>query len=250
MAALDFNHRQTPGERFVGLIDDAIIVAGNSEPRRDYLGGSAIGEPCARRLQYELRGAPKDAGSDLTARNRRIFKRGHVAEDWLVEWITAAGFDVRTRGKDGKQFGFEDCDGRFRGHVDGVITRGPEGFAYPALFEAKCLGAKGFNQLVRHGVAKAYPRYAAQVATYQAYMELAENPAFFVALCADTMEIHMELVPFNAELAQESADKAARVLIATDYGETLPRAADDESSFTCRFCDFRVTCWHMPEARG
>ena len=45
--------------------------------------------------------------------------------------MQGAGFNVRTRGKDGRQFGFEDCDGRFKGHIDGVVIEGarvvPEG---------------------------------------------------------------------------------------------------------------------------
>ena len=237
---LDFNPRNILSERFVALIDAAIDT--KADKPRGYLGGSAIGEPCARRLQYEYQGADKDEGAGFSARVRRIFHRGHQGEEWVIRWMADAGFSVRTRGKDGKQFGFEDCDGRFRGHIDGVIVEGPLGFEYPALFENKVLGAKGFAQLVKHGVAKAYPKYAAQLAIYQAYMRLAENPAFFVALNADTMDLHLELVPFNAALAQECADKAARILMASDHGETLPRISDDPEGFACRFCDYRRTC--------
>lgn len=240
-AMLDLNPRSILAEHFVALIDAAMDR--QAERRRDYLGGSSIGEPCARRLQYEYLGTPIDEGAGFTARTRRIFHRGHQAEDWLIEWMQGAGFNVRTRGKDGRQFGFEDCDGRFKGHIDGVVIEGPDGFKYPALFEAKCLGSKGFAQLVKHGIAKAYPKYAAQVATYQAYLKLAENPAFFVALNADTMDLHLELVKFDAALAQECADKAARVLSACDHGEQLPRIADSADSFACRFCPYRSRCW-------
>jgi len=240
---LDYNSHSTLADRFVDLIDRAIDANAAQEKRREYLGGSAIGEPCARRLQYEYRNAPKDEGASFEPRTRRIFHRGHQGEEWMAEWIRAARFDLKTHKPSGHQFGFEDCDGRFKGHIDGVIIGGPDGFKYPALWENKVLGAKGFNQIKRHGVAKAYPKYAAQVATYQAYMQLAENPAFFTALSADTMEIHLELMEFNQPLAQESIDKAARVISATDYGETLPRITDDPNSFACRFCPFFAVCW-------
>ncbi len=246
---LDFNSHNTLADRFTELIDRAIDTAAQQVDRREYLGGSAIGETCARRLQYEFIGAPKDEGSDFNSKTRRIFHRGHQGEEWMVEWIRAAGFNLRTHGKDGKQFGFEDCEGRFKGHIDGVIIEGPEGFKYPALWENKVLGAKGFRQLTRHGVAKSYPKYAAQVATYQAYMQLAENPAFFTALNADTMDIHLELVPFNQELAQECADRAARVLEACGHKELLPRASDDPASFVCKFCPYQGIC-HLPEGSG
>lgn len=239
---LDFNSRDALADRFVSLIDQAINDQGAQERRREYLGGSAIGEPCLRRLQYEYKDAPKDEGSDFDPRTRRIFHRGHRGEEWMADWIKAAGFDLRTH-KHSKQFGFSDCDDRFKGHIDGVIIGGPDGFKYPALWENKVLGSKGWGQLVKHGMAKAYPKYAAQLATYQAYMQLAENPAFFTALNADTMEIHLELVAFNQELAQSSIDKAAKVLAACDHGETLPRITDDPASFACRFCPFKGECW-------
>jgi hypothetical protein len=238
---LDFNSKTTLAECFVGLIDAAIDRA--PESRRPYLGGSAIGETCLRRLQYDYTGAEQDEGAGFSARTRRIFYRGHQGEEWMVKWIRDAGFELRTHDKNKQQFGFSDCDDRFKGHIDGVIVSGPDGFKYPALWENKVLGAKGFAQLQRHNVAKAYPKYAAQIATYQAYMQLAENPAFFTALNADTMEIHLELVPFNQALAQESADKAARVLAATDHNETLPRASDDPDGFVCKFCPYRGACW-------
>lgn len=240
---LDFNSHTTKADHFVDLIDKAIDAQGSKETPRAYLGGSAVGETCERRLQYDFQNAPKDDGSGFTARTRRIFHRGHQGEDWMAEWIKAAGFNLRTHTKGGGQFGFEDCDGRFKGHIDGVIIEGPEGYTFPALWENKVLGSKGFNQLKRHGVAKAYPKYAAQVAVYQAYMQLAENPAFFTALCADTMEIHLELVPFNQELAQHSIDKAAKVLAACDHDETLPRATDDSAAFVCKFCPYTEVCW-------
>lgn len=239
---LDFNSKHTLSDRFNDLIDAAIDEAAKEERRREYLGGSAIGEPCARRLQYEFVNTPKDEGSGFPARTRRIFYRGHQGEDWVAKWIKDAGFNLRTHTPRGDQFGFDDCDGRFKGHVDGVIIAAPDGFPSPSLWEHKTLGSKGFNQVKKHGVAKAYPKYAAQIATYQAYMQLAEHPAYFTALCADTMEIHLELVPFNQALAQECMDKAARVLTACDHKELLPRAADDPAAFVCKFCPYSGTC--------
>lgn len=240
---LDFNSHATKSDHFVDLIDKAIDEKAKGEKRREYIGGSAIGQPCARRLQYEYMNAPKDDGAGFPARTRRIFQRGHEVEEWLIGWMKGAGFQMRTHGKDGKQFGFTDCDDRFSGHFDGVVINGPDGFEYPALFEAKCLGDKGWKQVVRHGVAKAYPVYAAQIATYQAYGQLAENPAFFVAVNANDMAIHLELVPFNQALAQECMDKAAKILSACDHGETLPRAAADSTSFVCKWCPFQGECW-------
>lgn len=49
----------------------------------------------------------------------------------LLAWRSARP----ARKADGEQFGFSVADGRLQGHIDGVIVSGPEGFAYPALWD-------------------------------------------------------------------------------------------------------------------
>jgi len=164
-------------------------------------------------------------------------------EDCMVAWLRDAGFDLRTRKADGEQFGFSVAEGRLQGHIDGVIVSGPEGFAYPALWECKCLGNKSWRELEKSGLAVAKPVYAAQVAIYQAYLELHDHPAIFTALNADTMEIYTELVPFDAALAQRMSDRAVKVITATEAGELLPRAVHDSTHFECRMCAWQDRCW-------
>jgi len=135
------------------------------------------------------------------------------------------------------------ADGRLQGHIDGVIVGGPEGFAYPALWECKCLGNKSWSDLDKKGLTLSKPVYAAQVAIYQAYLELHEHPAIFTALNADTMEIYTELVPFDAALAQRMSDRAVKVITATEAGELLPRAFHDSTHFECRMCAWQDRCW-------
>ena len=161
----------------------------------------------------------------------------------MVEWLRAAGFDLRTRKPSGDQFGFSAVGGRLQGHIDGVIVDGPEGFAYPALWECKCLGSKSWRDLEKNRLAVAKPVYAAQVAIYQAYLELHEQPAIFTAINADTMEIYTELVPFDAALAQRMSDRALKVISATDAGELLPRSFLESTHFECRMCAWQDRCW-------
>ena len=88
-----------------------------------------------------------------------------------------------------------------------------------------------------------YRIYAAQVAIYQAYLELHEHPAIFTALNADTMNLYTELVPFDAALAQRMSDRAVKVITATEAGELLPRAFHDSTHFECRMCAWQDRCW-------
>lgn len=238
---MDFNASAHLSDRLTALIDAGL--ARNAEPARMYLGASRLGGPCERAIQYEYAGAPVDSDRELDGRMRRIFARGHAVEALMVRWLTDAGFSLHTRDGDGEQFGFTAAGGRLQGHVDGVLTGGPEDFAYPCLWENKCVQAKTWQAMTKTRLAVSEPAYAAQVALYQAYMKLADHPALFTAVCADMMEVHAEAVPFDAGLAQRTSDRAVRILQATEAGELLPRPFKDRAHFVCRQCAWQDRCW-------
>jgi len=240
---LDYNHRPRFHERVNAVIDEALARERAAQVSRSYLGASRLGVACERALQYEYAQTPVDPGRELPGRVLRVFEVGHVLEDLAIRWLRLAGFELYTRRADGEQFGFSVADGRLQGHIDGVIVGGPEGFAYPALWENKCLGNKSWRELEKNRLAVAKPVYAAQVAIYQAYLELHEHPAIFTALNADTMEIYTEAVPFDAALAQRMSDRAVKVITATEAGELLPRAFHDPTHFECRMCAWQDRCW-------
>jgi hypothetical protein len=240
---LDFNSSSTESGRLEALIDIGLQQARAAEGKRTYLGASRLGVECTRALQYEYADAPVDPGRDTPGRMLRIFERGHVLEDCMIGWLRGAGFDLRTRQDDGTQLGFSALDGRLKGHVDGVLVGGPEGYSYPALWECKFLGAKAWRELEKHRLAVAKPVYAAQVAMYQAYLGLHDHPALFTAINADTMEIYAERVPFDGHLAQRMSDRAVQVVVATDAGELLPRSFSDPTHFECRCCAWQDRCW-------
>ena len=253
---LDYNHKAKPGERITNLIDAALKAEHAATPPRDYLGGSRLGHACERALQFEFTATPKDEGQDVSGQSLRIFAIGHALEDLAVRWLRAAGFDLYTRKgnrPDGGLFGFSIAGGRIRGHVDGIIAAGPEGFglAVPTLWECKTMNAKNWRETAAKGVVVAKPVYAAQIAIYQAYMEasvpgISAAPALFTAINKDTAELHHELVPFDAALAQRMSDRAVRILQATDAGELLPRIATSSDFFECRFCPWAKRCWEQP----
>ncbi len=240
---LDFNSGASVSGQVAALIDRGMQATRAKETPRDYLGASRLGVECERALQFEYAKAPVDYGRDVEGRMLRIFQRGHVVEDCMVDWLRGAGFDLRTRKANGEQFGFSDANGRLKGHVDGVIVAGSDGFAYPALWENKCLGAKSWRDVASKGVAVSKPVYAAQIALYQAHLELHEHPALFTAINADTMEIYVERVPFDAALAQRMTDRAVKVITATEAGEQLPRGFHDPTHFECRMCAWQDRCW-------
>lgn len=236
-------------------IDDALSVRNRAQPARNYVSTSGLGRECLRQVQYDYLAAPKDEGRDFDAGTLRVFEAGHRAEDIVAAWLRAAGFDLRTERKDGRQFGFSSLDSRFRGHIDGCLVGGPVAIEYPALWENKALGASSWKEVVKKGVVIARPIYAAQIALYQAYLDL-PNPALFTALNRDTFELHCEMVAFDAALAQKASDRAALVVRASEGQELMPRAAADRTSALCRGgrvggdwhgpCAWQDRCWARP----
>jgi hypothetical protein len=252
---LDFNRTPSFADRVNDAVDAALATGNAARMPRDYLGGSRLGHPCERALQFEFTATPKDAGQDFSGQTLRIFAIGHALEDLAVAWLRAAGFDLYTRKgnrPDGGQFGFSVAGGRIRGHIDGIIAAGPEGFglAVPALWECKTMNAKNWRACVKDGVTRSKPVYAAQIALYQAYMEVAvpgisAAPALFTAINKDTAELHHEQVAFDAGLAQRMSDRGVRILQATDAGELLPRIAQSADFHECRFCPWAKRCWEL-----
>ncbi len=233
-------------------IDAALVARNRAQAARQYVSTSGIGRDCLRQIQYDFLAVPKDEGRDFEPATLRIFEAGHRGEDVVAAWLRAAGFDLRTERRDGRQFGFSALGGRFKGHIDGCLIAGPVVMDYPALWENKALGAASWKEVVKKGVVLSKPVYAAQIALYQAYMDL-PAPALFTALNRDTWEIHCELVPFDAALAQAMSDRAVQVVQASDAQELLPRAAAERTSVVCRGgkttggwhspCPWQDRCW-------
>lgn len=234
---------EVKSEQIRELVDAAILESNAKKPKRTYIGGSSLGDECSRKIQYRYMGVPIDEGKDFPPRTLRIFALGHILEDEMASMLRNAGFDLRTAKKDGSQFGFSVADDQIKGHIDGVVCGGPDVISYPCLWECKTANDKKFNEFVRHGVAKANPVYAAQIALYQAYMNLTDNPALFTVINKNNSEIYYELVPFNAELAQRTSDKGVNILTASRAGDILPRIAQSADFFACRMCEFQQTCW-------
>jgi len=247
---LDLNHRSV-NERMNYLLDEGIKKENSFQPERTYLGGSRLGHPCERALQFEYFHAKKDPDKEFKGQTLRIFNVGHSLEDLAVRWIRQAGFDLRNEKPTGnmhpEQFGFSTANGRIKGHIDGVFCGGPDCIQYPALWECKTMQAKKWKECVKDGVAKAFPIYAAQIAIYQAYMDLTENPAIFTSINKDTEELYFEAVPFDAALAQRISDKGVRILQACDAGNLLPRIANSQDHFECKWCFYTSRCWSLPQ---
>jgi hypothetical protein len=207
---------------------------------RGYLGASIAGDECARKIQLDwLR------ESFEGARQRRRFDRGHAMEATVRAQLVASGFQFAPP----ETLKFTALD-YFRGHADGIVIAAPPlagvYFALPAIWEAKCLYAKGWRSLAKDGLAKAYPRYATQLALYQHFLNK-PNPALFTAVNADTGEALHFLVPFDRDRAERMVERITEIITATKEQRLIDRAYHDPADWRCvSQCGHRNHCWKLP----
>jgi hypothetical protein len=74
-------------QRINALIDSALVAQNRQQRPRNYLGGSRIGDPCARKLIYEFTNTPVDAGKGFNGQTLRIFDAGHQFETLSIRWL-------------------------------------------------------------------------------------------------------------------------------------------------------------------
>ena len=223
------------------IVDSKILEQYNTQEKRSYLGASSIGDECIRKVQLQY----MHEDQKVSAKQVRTFDIGHCLEDLIIQWLKIAGFQLKTRDKNGEQFGFSVAGGKFAGHVDGIILSFPEEFPDkpkgPSLLEIKTMNHKSWNDTQKRGVLVSKPVYYSQVQLYMAYMEL--DRCLFVALNKDTSELYFEVIPFDAGMAQKYSDRAVQIIKATENNELLPCVSGDSSFFLCKMCGFRDHCW-------
>lgn len=265
------------------LIDEALEAENAQQTPRDYLGGSRLGEECLRRLAYDmqddrrtleqiaalkkLEGGADDVsvylarrGSAFEGKALRRFAIGHWHEDETARWLRLAGFDLKTHGRDGRQFGFSvlgpetgatnSAHGgkehhHLKGHIDGALVDGPAelggvALPYPLLWEHKIMKAKKWTEFANKGVAVSHPHYVAQCQVYMLQMEL--GACLFTGLNTDTSEIRCELLTLDPEAATRYVARGMSVLEA-ERPEALPRITMVPEDYRCKFCRWQKECW-------
>jgi hypothetical protein len=243
-------HDYSDADDCVRLLNEPINVELNalservalSTPRlsRNYLGASAAGGECMRKIQFEWL-----CSSFEGARQRLRFDRGHAAEATVRGQLTACGFAFAP--PEALEFTALEY---LKGHADGLVIAAPHlpgvHLMLPALWECKMIYAKGWRSLVKDGLAKIYPKYATQIALYQYYLGKT-NPALFTAVNADSCEALHFFVPYDRERAERAIERIVEVIAATKEGRLLERAYRDPSDFRCMSqCGHRDRCWRLP----
>ena len=201
---------------------------------RPHLGGSQIGNHCARALWYQFRHASTES---FEGRMLRLFETGDREEERIVANLRAIGVEVwEVDPETGKQINYTACGGHFGLSLDGIGIGFSESKA-PHTLEFKTMNDKSFTQTKAKGVKISKPVYWAQC---QVGMYLAKiDRCFFFAVNKNNDEIYAERITLDRAEGAALISKAEMIV----FDEKPPaKIADDPSKFACRFCSYIPIC--------
>lgn len=219
-----------PEEIYQSLLNEA------SKNSRGYLGMSGIGSNCLRKVWYRFRNYEERNGNpraveDHDGRKYLIFEMGNRVEDMLVDAINKAGYLVT-----GSQMSFEDFNGLFRGHCDGIFKDTYTGEQY--VLEIKSANKNRFEKFEKNGVKKMAPEYWAQLHLYMHYSKIYQG--LFMILNKDNSDLYLEKVEYDSKEVAKQKARAIEVLCASEAPE---RISEKENSKDCYFCGFKYLCF-------
>lgn len=216
------------------------------EPARQYVGASSIGDRCERKLWYQLmepeKGEKRPASLILAAND------GHRSEAVMAEYLRKIpGVQLWTNdaATQGKQYGFSDHGGMYKGHVDGIILGIPLAPKTPHIWEHKCCNQKKFEALQKLKSSESEKEvlkkwdylYYCQAVTYMKYMDLTRH--YTTVMLAGSRNLLTIRTDENKELANSLTEKARRIL---GYDTAPVGISTNPSWYECKFCRFTAHC--------
>lgn len=222
------------------IIEKAIEGKTYQEEARTYLGVSGLGHPCSRALYYEFRWfLPPEV---ITARQKRLFSRGHKEEPIILEDLKAAGVKILSTQK-----GATACFGHIGAHLDSELIGVPDAPKTPHLGEFKTSATKYFNPLLKsQSVKKSFLSHYCQC---QGYMHLfGLTRCLYICVNKEDDRRYYERIKYDKNFALGLFEKGEEIVMALRIPD---RISDDPKYYRCHenFCRFRDLC-HFPTMTG
>lgn len=203
---------------------------------RKHLGASIIGNACERYSWFVFRWAKREL---FSGRMQRLFRRGHLEEERIIEYLRGIGCEVVQVDDDGKQIRINGVQGHFGGSCDGNLAL-PERYGLgdvKILVEFKTSNSKKFSPIKNQGVIKAKPQHWIQSCVYGYKLNI--NYLLYVCANKDDDDLAIELLELDHELGKMHEEKAEKII--NSYYPP-PRLSNDPSYFECKYCPFNGIC--------
>lgn len=210
--------------------------------QRGYLGASAIGAECERRIWNSFHWVTKEK---MEARSIKAIEDGHHSEEVMAGRLRMVeGVMLCTHNDDGYQFGFED--GHMRGHLDGLIEGVGEEPQKTHVWEHKCVNVDKFTKMMKakieHGEKKALENWDIQYyAQAQVYMHQFELDWHYMTICTPGSRDETScLTPYNKDAAEYYCKERPQRIINAD--RPPPRVSENPAWFLCKMCPHSGNC--------
>jgi CRISPR/Cas system-associated exonuclease Cas4 (RecB family) len=214
------------------LIDQYHEKINADEQPRPYLGCSIAGYRCERRIWLTFRWAVRER---FTGRTLRMFRRGRLEEETVIEDLQAIGCVITDRQKE------IVLTPHIKGHVDAIITSGLPGHENEQfVLEIKTFSANAFTPLTRKGVKEARYDHWMQMQLYMLGLQIPQ--ALYFAVCKDDDRIHTEIVQLDAERAQAILVRLDRLTTETRLPPPISR---DPTWWECKGCPAYSFCYEQ-----
>ena len=226
-------------DQTLSAMNDALVANYHNE-RRGYIGASAIGGSCERRIWNAFHWVDEDTYS---ARSIKAITDGHHSEQVMAGRLRhTPGVSIWTEKPNGKQFDFKD--GHLSGHLDGKI----KGIAVDPkamhVWEHKAVNEKKFNALVKFVVRDEDTALFEWDETYfaqaQIYMHYFQIEWHYLTCCTPGSRDETSVrTKYDASAAEHYRSRARRIVRA----ERPPaRISESASWFACKWCPFTGNC--------
>ncbi len=197
-----------------------------------------IGVECDRAIWLAFRRASMPEAIDW--QKRRIFERGNIEEERLLEMLRLVGCEVW-----GEQDRVRAAGGHLRGKIDGRAIGILEAPKTEHIVECKSAKHEIFVKVKKHGVKVGKPEH---YATMQFYMHgLGIDRAFYMMSNKNDEDVHLERVEYDVEFAIRAVARIERIINMPEPPIRLCKKRDD---FRGQFCRQAAVCWgeEMPRA--
>lgn len=212
------------------------------------IGASMAGQECSRRIWYYYNGYPQEyaEAEDTSLAGYYAARDGDHVELVLAERLRKVkGIELITHGEDGKQLGFKDFGGKFKGKIDGLITGLLQAPTKQHIWEAKCSNQKKFDLFKKckreFGEKNALQKwdfiYYTQAQIYMHKFKLDRH--YLTVATPGARDIASCRTEYNKQFAEAIDMKIARIINA----KSIPTAIGNPlKGFSCMYCPFKQRC--------
>ena len=226
--------------------------------QRDYLGASLIGEPCARKIWYNVNGFEQSPSSHI---GLMAADSGYYAEDKTAERLRLVeGIELHTHMPNGEQYGWEQpvslsadpehTGAKMAGHYDGLIRGLLQAPKTIHIWEHKDKDHKKFADFQRkkqeYGEKNALREwninYYAQAQVNMHFCKIdgkRVNRHYMTVSYAGGRKYDSCRTEYDETAAMKYIERGEKILRAI---EAPPRINETPDYYLCRFCNFKGIC--------